>query len=71
MTTPGSTPPGLDSTPGPDSKKPVARAIGPSLAIGAGIGAAVGVASDNVGLWLPVGIAVGLALGVAMAQRGK
>jgi len=71
MTTPGSTSPGPDFTPGSDSKKPVVRGIGPSLAIGAGIGTAVGVASDNIGLWLPVGIAVGLALGVAMAQRSK
>ena len=43
--------------------------VGAWLAIGAGIGAALGVAMDNIGLWLPVGLVVGLVIGTAMANR--
>ena len=38
---------------------------GAALAIGVGVGTAVGVATDNLGLWLALGVAIGAALGVA------
>ena len=43
--------------------------VGAWLAIGVGIGAALGVAMDNIGLWLPIGLVVGLVIGMAMANR--
>ena len=38
---------------------------GSGMALGVGIGTAVGVATDNLGLWLALGIAIGAALGFA------
>ena len=47
--------------------------IGPILALwiatGAGIGAAMGVATDNIGTWLAVGIGIGAAVGTALGAR--
>lgn len=55
----------------PKSKKPAGPAVGTWLALGAGIGAAIGAATKNIGVWLPIGVAIGLALGVGMSRRGK
>jgi len=61
----------MEPTP-PETKKPAApAAIGVWLAIGAGIGAALGVAAKDIGLWLPVGVGVGLALGVGLTRRRR
>jgi hypothetical protein len=35
---------------------------GAGLAMGAGFGTAIGVATGNIGAWLPIGIAMGLLL---------
>jgi len=35
---------------------------GTKLAIGVGVGTAIGVATDNLGLWLALGVAIGAAL---------
>ena len=35
------------------------------------IGAAVGAASDNLGLWIGVGVAIGAALGLANEEGGR
>jgi hypothetical protein len=40
------------------------------IAIGAGIGVALGVAMDNMPLWLAVGIGLGVAIG-ALATRSR
>jgi hypothetical protein len=40
------------------------------IAIGAGIGVALGVAMDNMAVWLPVGIALGVAIG-AVTTRSR
>jgi hypothetical protein len=32
------------------------------LAVGVGLGTALGVALDNIGVWLPIGVAMGLLL---------
>ncbi len=39
------------------------------LAIGIAIGTAIGVANDNLGLWLPIGIAIGA--GLAYSRQKK
>ena len=41
------------------------------IAIGAGVGVAIGVALDNIGIWLPIGVAVGAALSMYMTAVGK
>ena len=43
--------------------------VGLWLAIGAGMGASLGVATGETGVWLPVGVAVGLAIGVGMSRK--
>ncbi len=35
------------------------------------IGTAIGVATDNLGLWLPVGIAIGASVGSALQHKGN
>jgi hypothetical protein len=45
--------------------------MGAWIAIGVGIGAAVGVATDNVGLWIPLGLVIGVVISAAMASRRK
>jgi uncharacterized membrane protein YoaK (UPF0700 family) len=69
MTTPQPGSQGPEANQEPAAKKPSARFIGMWLAIGAGMGAAMGVAGGDIAMWLPVGIAVGLALGVGIAKR--
>jgi len=39
------------------------------VAIGAGVGAAFGAATDSRGLWLAIGVAVGAAFGAALSNR--
>lgn len=36
------------------------------MGMGVAIGTSVGVATDNIALWLPIGIAIGSGLGVAL-----
>jgi len=44
---------------------------GVGIALGAGIGTAIGVATDNLGLWLGVGIAIGAGIGTILTQKGN
>lgn len=44
------------------------RSVGAWVAIGIGVGAALGVAMDNIGLWLVVGLVLGLVIGAAMSR---
>ena len=44
--------------------------VGALIAIGIGTGAAIGVATDNIGLWLGIGVALGIAIGAAQSWRG-
>lgn len=37
--------------------------MGVFIALGAGIGTAIGAATDNIGLWLGIGVAIGAAIG--------
>ncbi len=39
--------------------------------MGAGIGTAVRVTTDNVGLWIGVGVAVGAGIGTTLIQGGN
>ena len=39
--------------------------LGLGIAMGAGVGTALGVALENLALWLPIGTAIGLSLGAA------
>jgi len=39
-----------------------------TLAIGVGVGTAIGVATDNLGLWLALGVAIGAAIGVVQKK---
>jgi hypothetical protein len=43
--------------------------IGFGLVLGAGVGAALGMATGEMGAWLPIGTGVGLAIGSGLAQR--
>ena len=43
--------------------------IGWGVAIGAGVGTAMGSATHQPGVWLPLGIGIGLAIGVALRDR--
>lgn len=46
--------------------------IGPGIALGAGIGTAIGVAIDQVALWLPVGaVGVAIAAGIGSARKDE
>jgi hypothetical protein len=38
------------------------KSAGMGLAVGVGLGTALGVALDNIGVWLPIGVAMGLLL---------
>lgn len=48
-----------------------AKAMSIGVGVGLAIGAVIGLATDNIGLWLPVGVALGAGLGAAMARRGR
>ena len=45
--------------------------IGVGIALGCGIGAAIGVATDNLGLWIAVGIAIGAGIGTSLTKKGN
>ena len=41
------------------------------IVFGITIGTAIGVATDNVGLWLSLGIAIGAGVGTTLMQKNK
>ena len=43
--------------------------LGMWIAIGAGIGTALGAATDNMGMWLALGVSMGLIFGTFMGRR--
>jgi hypothetical protein len=43
--------------------------IGLGIALGAGVGAALGVATHQIGPWLVIGMGIGLAIASGMAER--
>ncbi len=43
--------------------------MGVGIALGISIGAAIGVAQDNIALWMGVGISLGIALGAAFSHE--
>jgi hypothetical protein len=45
--------------------------LGPSVAIGAGIGAALGVALHRLSIWLLIGCAAGLLIGVILSRMQR
>ena len=44
------------------------RAMGAWIAIGIGIGAALGVAMNNIGLWIAIGVVLGVVVGAGHRQ---
>jgi len=42
--------------------------VGVWLALGAGIGTAIGAATQNMGVWLALGAGIGVAIGAAMSE---
>ena len=49
--------------------KPSPNAVGSSLAVFVGMGLVLGVALDNIGLWLVLGAGVGVAVGAGLFLR--
>ena len=49
--------------------KPNPATVDSSPAVGAGIGTALGVALDDIGLWLALGVGMGSAIGVGLSLR--
>jgi hypothetical protein len=45
--------------------------IGIGMALGAGIGAALGVATHQMGAWLPIGTGLGIAIASRLAERSR
>ena len=43
--------------------------MGTAIAMGVGIGTAMGVALHNIPVWLSIGAALGVSLGLAMKRR--
>ena len=43
--------------------------LGIGIALGCGIGAAIGVATDNLALWTGVGIAIGAGVGSSLMKK--
>jgi hypothetical protein len=41
------------------------------IAIGAGVGVALGVAMDNLALWLAIGVGIGIAIGAGQSRSGR
>ena len=39
------------------------------IALGVGLGTAVGIITDNIGLWLSLGVAIGAGVGTSMMQN--
>jgi hypothetical protein len=55
-----------------EQRRPQGWELGAWIAIGAGMGVALGVAMDNIGLWLAIGVALGVVIGAATsAQRRR
>lgn len=53
-----------------DGKKPVNYTpVGAWLAIGVGIGTAIGAATGQIGVWIGAGAGVGIALGAAFTLK--
>ncbi len=44
------------------------NSIGIWIALGAGMGAALGAAMNNMGVWVAIGTGIGLALGLALSS---
>jgi hypothetical protein len=53
------------------SVKKSSGTMGLWIAIGVGIGAAIGVAVNDIGLWIPLGIAVGAGAGAGRSQKNR
>ena len=51
--------------------KPNPVIVGAALAIGVGFGTALGVALDNLGLWIALGAGVGVAIGAGVPGGNK
>ncbi|MEM1081219.1 MAG: hypothetical protein AAGH65_06515 [Pseudomonadota bacterium] len=62
----------MNSTQQP-AHKPPSKGLGYAawVAIGIGMGTAIGVASDRLALWIPIGIGIGLCLGYAAGQSDE
>ena len=45
--------------------------IGVWIAIGIGLGSAIGVATNNIGLWIGVGVALGAGIGTTLNEKSK
>lgn len=43
--------------------------IGQWTAIGTGIGASIGVATDNIGFWIPVWVLIGITVAHVLSRR--
>ena len=43
--------------------------IGAGIALGCAVGAVIGMATDNQGLWIAVGIAIGAGIGTRMTKK--
>lgn len=44
------------------------KKLGAAIAIGIGVGTAIGVATDNLGLWISIGVAIGAAVGTTFTK---
>ncbi len=74
---------GFAATAGPRLKRGVGRrnskeghmkgrnVVGAWVAIGVGIGAAMGAATDSMAIWVAVGVGAGVAIGALVSRRGK
>lgn len=45
--------------------------LGIWIALGAGVGVALGIAMNNLALWLAIGVAAGLAIGAGQTRLGR
>jgi predicted lysophospholipase L1 biosynthesis ABC-type transport system permease subunit len=41
------------------------------IALGAGVGTAIGVSMRNLAVWIAIGVAIGVALGLALENRAR
>ena len=49
-----------------DKQRSNRNAPGVGLALGIVIGSVIGVATDNIGLWIPIGVATGAGVGTSI-----
>jgi hypothetical protein len=47
------------------------QTLGIWIALGAGVGVALGLAMNNLALWLAVGVGIGLAIGAGQSRLGR